>query len=76
VSLTTQRAILLTSDRLTLLTTRELEAEPDEGLVALPHDVSTVRCPDGITMRANWSPTKAQSEFLNLLRSHASDRRQ
>ena len=72
VSLTTQRAILLTSDRLSLLTASEIEAEHGGGgLVALPYSLPQILRPHGVTSRADWRPTQTQLEFLDLLRVHA-----
>ena len=72
VSLNTQRAILLTSDRLSLLTVSEIEAENEgKGLVALPYSLPRILRPHGVTTRANWEPTKTHLEFLDLLRTHS-----
>jgi LysR family transcriptional regulator of gallate degradation len=72
VSLTTQRAILLTSDRLSLLTVSEIEAEYEgKGLVALPYSLPQILRPHGVTTRANWQPTKTHLHFLDLLRTHS-----
>jgi LysR family transcriptional regulator, regulator for genes of the gallate degradation pathway len=72
VSLTTQRAILMTSDRLSLLTVSEIQAEnEDKGLVALPYSLPQIVRPHGVTTRANWQPTKTHLEFLEILRAHS-----
>jgi DNA-binding transcriptional LysR family regulator len=72
VSLTTQRAILLTSDRLSLLTASEIEAEEGGGgLVVLPYSLPPMLRPHGVTTRANWRPTQTHLEFLDLLRAHS-----
>ena len=68
-SVSTQIALLASSDRVTLLTPLELALEPQlSGLVALPIATMIKRGADGLTMRADWRPSPVQSCFLEHLR--------
>lgn len=59
--------LLLTSNRLTLMTSYEMENE-GEGLVALPYGPVSPVPAFGITTRANWLPTPAHLAFMQLIR--------
>jgi LysR family transcriptional regulator of gallate degradation len=66
-----QIAILASSDRVTLLTPRELASESRlNGPVALPFEIRFSRSADGITTRSDWRPSPFQSCFLEHLRDH------
>ncbi len=67
-SLTIIRHLLADSDRLTVMTSYELEQE-GEALTALPYTVPFQNPAIGVTMRADWLPTKLHREFIELLRS-------
>ena len=71
-SLTVSRSLLMSSDRITLLTKQEVDVEQRMGmLTTIPFDSLIARRPDGIALRADWRPTFVQAEFLGLLRQHA-----
>jgi len=63
------RQLLERSNRLTLMTTYEL-LYADGNLRALPFGPILPAPSIGITMRANWMPTKLHTEFINLIRAH------
>ena len=66
------RELLGGSDRLTLISTHQIEHELRLGLLGvLPFALSHTRRPIGITLRQNWQPTPSQSEFLEMLRDAA-----
>jgi LysR family transcriptional regulator of gallate degradation len=70
-SLHVQRALLTSSDRITLLTRQEMEQEASLGsLVTLPFVPPKTRAQDGLTTRRDWHPTPIQARFLALLRLH------
>jgi LysR family transcriptional regulator of gallate degradation len=70
-SLHVQRALLTSSDRITLLTRQEMEQEASLGsLVTLPFLPPKTRAQDGLAMRCDWQPTPIQARFLELLRLH------
>lgn len=61
------RALLLQSDRLALLSARQVEPELQAGLLAtLPTPLNTSR-PIGLTLRNNWQPTAMQADYLAIL---------
>jgi len=67
------RELLRGSDRLTLISTHQIEHELRLGMLCvLPFALSHTRRPIGITLRQNWQPTPAQSQFLEMLRAAAS----
>jgi len=69
-SLVLIRALLLDSDRLTLISAHQIRAETAQGhLKALPFDLRRTRRPIGLTMRRDWRPTATQRLFLDLLRA-------
>ncbi len=61
------RHLLVRSDRLTLMTSYELQHE-GEGLAALPFGPVAPVPAIGVTTRADWLPTRAHSVFLQLIR--------
>jgi LysR family transcriptional regulator of gallate degradation len=70
-SLHVQRALLTSSDRITLLTRQEMEQEASLGsLVTLPFSPPKTRAQDGLATRSDWQPTAIQTRFLELLRLH------
>ena len=67
-SLNVQRSLLLSSDRVTLLTRQEMEDQTSRGsLTALSFTPAIERGHDGIAMRRDWQPTSVQRKFLDLL---------
>ena len=72
-SLSTIRAVLASSDRLTLVNRHEVETEERLKLLSVLNWTSSLPAmPKGITTRSNWLPTPIQQRFLTLLRSQAS----
>ena len=70
-----QRAILSTSDRISIVTQQETLLEMRIGvLAALPFAPPVSRDADGIATRANWKPTTVQLAFLDLLRRNAREK--
>ncbi|MFC6673327.1 LysR family transcriptional regulator [Marinobacterium aestuariivivens] len=66
------RELLRGSDRLTLISTHQIEHELRLGLLCvLPYALSHTRRPIGITLRQHWQPTPAQGQFLEMLRDAA-----
>ncbi|PTW63057.1 DNA-binding transcriptional LysR family regulator [Breoghania corrubedonensis] len=71
-SLVALRGMLLKSDRLTLLSRRQITYEERSGLLkALPVELGDRPRPIGITLRSNWRPTGLQTAFLEILREKA-----
>jgi len=71
-ALSTIRAVLACSDRLTLVNRHEVETEERMKLLSvLPWTSSLPPMAKGITTRAKWLPTPIQQRFLNLLRTYA-----
>jgi LysR family transcriptional regulator of gallate degradation len=67
-----QRAMLSTSDRVSIVTRQETMLEERMGmLAALPFTPPVSRNADGIATRANWRPTLVQLAFLDLLRRNS-----
>lgn len=68
-SLKAVRALLSTSDRITLLTRMEIEFEERLGvLTTVDYDPGVRRNIDGIVTRANCHPTPVQEKFIYLMR--------
>lgn len=66
------RELLLGSDRLTLISSHQIEHERAFGLLrVIPFKLSHTRRPIGITMRRNWQATPTQKAFLDMLKSAA-----
>jgi DNA-binding transcriptional LysR family regulator len=71
-SMVAARELLLGSDRVTLLSARQMSREIAAGLlVALPHPHGRVTRPIGLTMRRSWQPTAAQEALIEALRRQA-----
>ncbi len=69
-SLNVQRALLISSDRVMLLTRHEMDQEAAIGdLVSLSFVPPVVRGHDGIATRIDWHPTPVQARFLEFLRT-------
>ncbi|RVU05851.1 LysR family transcriptional regulator [Novosphingobium umbonatum] len=60
------KQLLLASDRLTLMTSYELQHE-GEGMAALPFGPISPVPSIGITTRAGWLPTRAHAEFIQII---------
>ncbi|MDH7798832.1 MULTISPECIES: LysR substrate-binding domain-containing protein [unclassified Beijerinckia] len=63
------RHLVGSSDRLTLMTTYELEHEDPE-LCAIPFSPILPVPSIGITKRANWLPTRLHADFIEMVRAH------
>jgi len=64
------RALLLESDRLTMISAHQVRLEAEQGLLTtLRYDLSGTSRPIGLTTRRNWRPTTTQQLFLDFLRS-------
>lgn len=67
------RTLLGGSDRLTLISTHQVEQELRQDILSvIPYDLSHTRRPIGITVRRDWHPTPTQTHFLDLLKNAAS----
>ena len=67
------RELLRGSDRLTLISTHQIEHELRQGILSvIPFALSHTRRPIGITLRRDWQPTPTQRHFLEMLRDAAS----
>ncbi len=67
------RELLSGSDRLTLISTHQIEHELRQGILGvIPFALSHTRRPIGITLRRDWQPTPTQRHFLEMLREAAS----
>ena len=63
------RSLLLASDRLMLLSARQVHQELEAGLLAvLPHPAGEVTRDIGLTLRRGWRPTASQASLLEELR--------
>lgn len=68
-SLIAARALLLSSERIMLLSAQQVSHELAAGeLVALPHPAGRVVRAIGLTLRKDWRPTEAQTAFIETLR--------
>lgn len=66
------RELLRGSDRLTMISSHQIEHELSLGILSrLPLLTENTRRPIGITLRKNWQATPSQSYFLDLLRQAA-----
>ncbi len=71
-SLSTIRALVLSSDLLTIMSQQEAYFEELTGLFSpISFDLKCSLPPKGITVRANWLPTVAHQRFISLLRWHS-----
>lgn len=67
-SLVVLRGLLLKSDRLAILSRRQVTYEEQTGLLtSLPVALKDPPRPIGLTLRQNWHPTRLQSAFLDAL---------
>lgn len=63
------RATLLVSDRVMLLSARQVMADVNAGILAtLPHPLGRVIRTIGLTLRIGWRPTEPQQELTDQLR--------
>lgn len=71
-SLVLIRALLLDSDRLTLISAHQILHEEKLGVLKrLPVKVPGTRRDIGVTVRKGWRPTASQARFMDLLRDAA-----
>jgi hypothetical protein len=70
------RALLGASDRLSLISSRELEADKATDFEALPYRSPRLRREDGIAIRKDWRPTRIHLEFLDRLTALAGPSRE
>jgi LysR family transcriptional regulator, regulator for genes of the gallate degradation pathway len=68
------RALLGTSDRLSLFSHREADTDRTAGFEALPYRSPSLKRDDGIALRRDWKPTKIHLEFLERLAAFAAIR--
>lgn len=72
-SLVAIRAMLMESDKLTLLSRHQILFEETAGvLTTLPVSLPLAERPIGLTVRRDWEPTELQREFIARLREEAS----
>jgi hypothetical protein len=69
-SIPAHKAILASSDRITLLTESELKDQSNQ-LAALPFEGLSPRRPEGFAIRKDWKPTLIQKHFFTFMRNHA-----
>lgn len=68
-SLVAIRGLLLESDRVTLLSARQVEVDAHQGLLAVsPIHLAGTSRNIGLATRRNWIPTGVQKRFLELIR--------
>jgi LysR family transcriptional regulator, regulator for genes of the gallate degradation pathway len=65
------RAILASTDRLTLMSRAESQLNDNSALTVLPFRSPHLRRVDGVATRADWQPTSIHRQFLDLLRVQA-----
>jgi LysR family transcriptional regulator, regulator for genes of the gallate degradation pathway len=66
------RSLLSGSERLTLISTHQVEQELRQNILSvIPYDLSHTRRPIGITVRQDWHPTPTQKYFVDLLKDAA-----
>ena len=71
-SLVVTRAVLAESDRLTLLSRRQIAFEEDHGMLeVVPFPLPETSRPIGLTVRVGWLPSPIHQTFLDLLREQA-----
>ena len=68
-SIPAHKAILVSSERITVLTKSELKDSPDQ-LTTLPFESLAPRRPEGYAMRKDWKPTLMQQRFLKMAKYH------
>lgn len=68
-SLSAARVLLMESDRLMLLSNAQIVLERSAGLlVSQPHPAGRISRAIGLTRRADWRPTQAQSALMDIVR--------
>jgi LysR family transcriptional regulator of gallate degradation len=73
-SLVALRGILLETERLTILSRRQIAYEERTGLLAVvPFALPGSERPIGVTTRSGWKPTVLQAEFIEALRTASTD---
>lgn len=70
-SLQIHRDLMMTTDRLTLMSTLEARLNDRAQFVVLPFNSPTLRRADGLARRRDWHPTDIHRYFLKVLREHA-----
>jgi DNA-binding transcriptional LysR family regulator len=65
------RALLSTSDRLSLFSLRDVTEDDTGGFAPLPYRSPRLRRNDGIATRKDWKPTRIHLEFIERLAAHA-----
>jgi DNA-binding transcriptional LysR family regulator len=70
-SMEVYRALLSTSDRLSLFSSRDVQEYGDAGLEALPYRSTQFKRDDGIAVRKDWKPTRMHLEFIERLNTLA-----
>jgi DNA-binding transcriptional LysR family regulator len=65
------RAVLASTDRLTLMSHAESELNDDSTLTVLPFQSQYLSRMDGVATRLDWQPTRIHRQFLDLLRTQA-----
>lgn len=64
------RELLTGSDRLTFISSHQVQHEQEEGiLTVLPTDIPIMRRPIGLTLRHGWHPTPTQRLFVSIIKS-------
>lgn len=71
-SLVALRGILMETDRLSILSRRQIAQEEEAGLLGIvPVDLPDTERPIGVTTRGGWQPTRLQAGFMDVLRKAA-----
>jgi hypothetical protein len=65
------RAILASSDRLTLMSQPEAQLNDQSALTVLPFTSPCLSRADGVATRLDWQPTSVHRQFLDLLHAQA-----
>jgi LysR family transcriptional regulator, regulator for genes of the gallate degradation pathway len=66
-SMEVYRALLGTSDRLSLFSDRDVKEYREAGLEALPYHSTQFKRDDGVAVRKDWKPTRMHLEFIERL---------
>jgi LysR family transcriptional regulator, regulator for genes of the gallate degradation pathway len=67
------KSVLVTTDRIALLSTLEAQFVEPQTLTILPFDSAVLARIDGVASRADWQPTRLHQQFLELLRGQAQE---
>jgi len=68
------RGLLLRSDRLALLSKRQVQLDIDKGLLALlPIEFKQSERTIGLTLRKDWRPTAGQQQYLDIVKEACID---